>query len=174
MRLFYLIFLFSLGLFMKKLLKNKFLWYLSVSILLGMHSSSYANETQFGRYLTSENKPKLEQVDLLAQIFQVRFPSSVQTIGDALEYLLKQSGYGLIPINKRSSALKVVLTKPLPAVDRDFGPMKLKEGLTTLVGPVFNLVQDPLNRVVDFEIKPYYRSSYGNLGTTVSAAIHKN
>ncbi|MCE3268680.1 MAG: hypothetical protein K0R49_932 [Burkholderiales bacterium] len=123
-------------------------------------SSAYAEVTQVGRYLTTENKPRAAQVDLLSQDFQVRFPTSVQTIGEAMDYLLKQSGYSLIPEAKRGEALKVVLGKPLPAIDRDFGPMKLKDGLATLAGPVFILVNDPLNRMVSFKLRDQYSSLY--------------
>lgn len=123
-------------------------------------SSAYAEVTQVGRYLTAENKPKAAQVDLLSQEFQVRFPISVQTVGEAMDYLLKQSGYSLIPEAKREEALKVVLRKPLPAIDRDFGPMKLKDGLETLAGPVFVLVNDPLNRMISFKLRDKYSPLY--------------
>jgi type IV pili sensor histidine kinase/response regulator len=123
-------------------------------------NSSYAEVTQVGRYLTAENKPKSSQIDLLSQEFQVRFPSFVQTIGNAMEYLLKQSGYSLVPEDKRSTALKVALSKPLPAIDREFGPMKLKDGLATLAGPVFILVNDPLNRMVSFNLSSKYSALY--------------
>lgn len=121
-----------------------------------MTFNAYADTTQVGRYLTVENKPQAAQLDLLSQEFQVRFPASVQTIGDAMTYLLKQSGYRLVPEAKRSTALKITLSKPLPAIDRDFGPMKLKDGLMTLAGPIFTLVNDPLNRTVNFSLRKEY------------------
>lgn len=138
---------------------------LAPAILVGSFSlcalnSSYADVTQMGRYLTADNEPKSAQVDLLSQEFQVRFPTSVQTIGSAMEYLLKQSGYSLVPEGKRSPALKIALSKPLPAVDRDFGPMKLKDGLATLAGPVFILVNDPLNRMISFNVSSKYSALY--------------
>ncbi len=114
--------------------------------------------TQFGRYLTAINKPTMAQTDLLSQTMQVRFPQTVQTIGDAMNSLLKFSGYSLIEENNRSAELKNTLTKPLPTVDRDFGPMSLKEGLITLIGPGFSLVHDPLNRTVNFNLKPQFRA----------------
>jgi type IV pili sensor histidine kinase/response regulator len=137
---------------------------LVLSFALAPHA--YAESTQLGRYLTVDNKPRVAQVDLLSQAFQVRFPASVQTIGDAMEYLLKQSGYSLVPEAKRSSELKIALSKPLPAVDRDFGPMKLKDGLATLAGPVFVLVNDPLNRMISFEISSRYAAIYQKTSTT--------
>lgn len=131
----------------------------AAGLLLCAAFSAQADDsmTQFGRYLTAINKPTLAQTDLLSQIMQVRFPQNVQTIGDAMNYLLKFSGYSLIEDNKRSSELKNTLSKPLPTVDRDFGPMSLKDGLTTLIGPAFSLVHDPLNRTIDFHLKPEFK-----------------
>lgn len=112
--------------------------------------------TPIGRYLTVENKPKEAQLNLLAQTIQVRFPQTIQTVGEAAHYILRFSGYSLLPDDQISHALKTTLAKPLPAIDRDFGPMSLKEALTTLIGPAFYLKQDPLNRTVDFRVKPLY------------------
>ena len=119
-----------------------------------------ADDTTIGRYLTVEDKPNPSQVDLLAQIIQVRFPQNVQTVGDALNYLLRLSGYGLVPETQQSGALKITLTKPLPFIDRDFGPMTLKDALTTLVGPAFNLAHNPINRTVNFSLKPEFNRFY--------------
>lgn len=115
------------------------------------------NVTPIGRYSTVVNKPKLSQVDLLSQPVQVRFAQSIQTVGDAVEYLLRFSGYSLIPEYQRSIPVKITLDKPLPVVDRELGPITLKEGLITLIGPAFYLIQDPVNRVVSFKLKSAYQ-----------------
>lgn len=136
-----------------------------ISLLVSLFAfhTAFADEdkdTQIGRYLTVGDKPKTSQVDLLSQIIQVRFPQKIQTLGDAMDYVLRLSGYSLVPISNQSSALKTTLTKPLPAIDRDFGPMPLKDGLSTLAGPAFYLVQDPINRMVDFRLKPQFAQIY--------------
>ena len=118
------------------------------------------DNTQIGRYMTTENKPRAEQINLLAQVIQIRFPKDVQTIGGALTYLLKFSGYSLIPEAKQGAAIKTTLGKPLPAIDRNFGPMTLKDGLSVLAGPAFYLVQDPLNRMIDFRLLPSFEKLY--------------
>jgi len=119
--------------------------------------SVYAlDENAIGQYMTVANKPKPEQVDLLSQKIQVRFPQNIQTIGDACNNLLKISGYSLIDVQHQNDALKTTLTKQLPLIDRDFGPMSLKDGLTTLVGSAFYLVSDPVNRTINFKLKPQY------------------
>lgn len=132
-----------------------------IGFMLFNNSSAFAADlTEVGRYLTVDNKPKLAQTDLLSQTIQMRFPQNVQTVGDAMNYILRLSGYSLVPAEKMSHALTTTLSKPLPAVDRDFGPMSLKDALTTLAGPAFYLVQDPLNRMVDFRVKSQYAHLY--------------
>ena len=119
----------------------------------GFAASPSKNVMATSRYFSIENKPSAAQVNLLSQTIQLRFPQKVQTVGDAVNYLLRFSGYSLIPVAQRSIAFNNVLLKPLPLVDRDFGPMPLHDGLLTLVGPAFYLVSDPLNRTVDFRVK---------------------
>ncbi|HVV68006.1 MAG TPA: hypothetical protein VHE99_03060 [Gammaproteobacteria bacterium] len=127
-------------------------------IVLVVSSSALAQTshttTTVGRYLSVDNKPTSAQRDLLSQIIQVRFPQPVQTIGDAMNYLLRFSGYSLVDETRQSIAMKNTLKKPLPLVDRSFGPMSLKDGLITLAGPAFTLMQDPLNREINFKLKP--------------------
>ncbi len=125
-------------------------------MLIVVTSSAFAQTGNMtvGRYLSVDNKPSSAQVNLLSQIFQVRFPEEVQTIGDAMNYLLRYSGYSLVDDARQSVAMKNTLRKPLPLVDRNFGPMSLKDGLITLAGPAFTLMQDPLNREINFKLKP--------------------
>lgn len=129
------------------------------------------NNTEIGRYITVENKPTVSQTDLLLQTVRTRFSQYEQTVGDAINHVLRLSGYSLVPQNQMSNALKNTLTKPLPASDRgNFGPMSLKDALTTLAGPAFYLVQDPLNRMVDFKVKPQYASIYADNNKTQHAS----
>jgi conjugative transfer region protein (TIGR03748 family) len=114
------------------------------------------NVESVGRYLTISNKPLPQQRDLLSQTIQMRFPPNVKTVGDAVNHILRYSGYSLIAANQRSTDLKNTLQKPLPLVDRGFGPMTLRDALTTLIGPAFALAEDPLNREVDFRLKPNF------------------
>lgn len=131
----------------------------SMLILFGLFTSvvNIANAkeamNQVGRYLTVEVKPKSEQLDLLSQTVQVRFPQEVLTVGDAMKYLLRFSGYDLVAPAVMDATLKTTLTKPLPVIDRELGPVTLKMGLIVLVGQAFYLTQDPINRVVNFHLR---------------------
>jgi len=136
----------------KKIIGITILMFCATTVLAKIPSKNdYA--TAVGRYMSVENKPDTAQVDLLSQTIQVRFPQDVQTIGQAMDYLLRFSGYKLMPEDLQHQALKSTLHKPLPIVDRQFGPMPLKDALSTLAGPAFTLVEDPLNREVDFKLK---------------------
>jgi conjugative transfer region protein (TIGR03748 family) len=117
---------------------------------------AYENVTQIGRYSTISNKPKSSQINLLSQTIQIRFTRNIQTIGDAINYLLTFSGYSLIEKDQMSQALIITLNKPLPLIDRELGPISLKDGLITLIGPAFYLTDDPINRTVNFNLKISY------------------
>ncbi len=133
--------------YFKKLFYLIFLLFASIAVMASDRN------IEMGRYLSVSSKPLHEQENLLAQVFQVHFPQGVQTVGDAMHYLLKNSGYSLVNEAHQSEALKNTLKKPLPLIDRHFGPMTLKDALVTLVGPAFYLVNDPLNREVNFKVK---------------------
>ncbi len=130
-----------------------------VSLLSILPLTIFSNpqHSVISRYITVENKPKSEQVNLLSQVIQVRFSQKIQTIGDALQHILSYSGYSLVDSSRQCPELKATLTKPLPFVDRQFGPMSLQDALTTLAGPAFTLAHAPLNREINFTVKPAYK-----------------
>ena len=110
-----------------------------------------ANDIQVGRYSLLAATPTQAQAELLATTMSVRFPERIQTIGEAVRYLLQRSGYRLATAESISPDTVALLVLPLPAVHRSLGPMTLRDALDTLAGPVFHLVQDPVHRLVTFE-----------------------
>ena len=109
-----------------------------------------ADEMQVGRYSLWQVAPTEGQAEPLAVMVAVRFPKPVQTVGDAVQHLLDDSGYRLA--GTPGSASHILLAQPLPAVHRALGPLRLDQALQTLAGPVFKLVQDPLHRRIAFEL----------------------
>ncbi|MCD6040303.1 MAG: hypothetical protein K0S27_1703 [Gammaproteobacteria bacterium] len=138
-------------------MKHKLIAILLLGILLDKICLADNDVTQISRYLTVANKPKFSQAHLLSQSIQVHFPPNIQTVGDAINYLLRFSGYTLIAEPQQSPALKIMLSRSLPIVDRELGPMRLREGFAVLLGPAFYLSEDPVNRVVNFKLKPEYQ-----------------
>lgn len=112
-----------------------------------------ANITQVGRYATVNNQPLAAQINPLKTVQQIHFPSSVQTIGEAVEYWLRYSGYHLAPQDKQNESLKQIFQQPLPQVTRNLGPLAIADGLTVLVGKtLFSLKQDDLLREINFSL----------------------
>ncbi|QBR84681.1 hypothetical protein E3983_10080 [Legionella israelensis] len=119
-------------------------------IFLPLHA---ANVTQISRYAAVGNKPLPAQINPLKSIQQVHFPTSIQTIGDAVQHWLVYSGYHLVPAEKQNPGLKKILEQPLPQVDRNLGPLTIEDGLAILVGRnLFSLTHDDLAREVNFTL----------------------
>lgn len=134
------------------LLKRK-LKILLVAILCSVYVSGYA-DTQIGRYSTIANKPTASQVNPLLAVAQYKFPPRVESIGNAVNVVLQNTSYQLVPTDKLSRYVKETLTKPLPITDRTLGPMPIKDVLVILMGKdVFTLVVDPLHRLINFDVK---------------------
>lgn len=149
---------------MKKVngLKNHY-WLGALALLSSVSAAD--GVTQVNRYATVDNKPLASQINPLVAIQQVHFNTNIHTVGDAVTHWLLYSGYTLVAAQELSEPLKTVLTKPLPQVDRDLGPLSVRDGLEVLVGKdIFNLVVDPLNRKVSFKLSPKYAQLYKKQG----------
>lgn len=110
-----------------------------------------ANDIQVGRYSLYAATPTQAQRDLLAVTRTVRFPEGTQTLGEAVRYLLKGSGYRLPQTESIGPDAMGLFALPLPTVHQQMGPMTLRAALETLAGPAFNLVQDPVHRLITYE-----------------------
>lgn len=118
-------------------------------------SSIAANVTQINRYATVANKPLAAQINPLLAVQQVHFPQEVKTIGQAIEWWLKFSGFSLASKEKQPESLQAIMCQALPQIDRTLGPLTVKDGLEVLVGQQsFALIEDPLLRQVNFKLKP--------------------
>lgn len=133
-------------------------WLLITTLSLAALNGQAANLTQINRYATVSNAPLTAQINPLLAVQQVHFPQEVQTIGEALEWWLHFSGFSLAPKDKQSKSLQAVMQQPLPQIDRNLGPLRVRDGLEVLVGKqVFTLIDNPLLRQVNFKLKPSFR-----------------
>ena len=136
-------------------------------ILLSLVSTNVINAEPntivIGRYVSTPLTPLNAQTDLLAQTFDVHFPYEIATIGAAIGYLLNDSGYQLISEAMLDHPAAQLLNLPLPDVDRHLGPMTLLQGLQTLAGAPFQIVVDPVHRLIAFRLKESYQSQYGEI-----------
>jgi type IV pili sensor histidine kinase/response regulator len=113
--------------------------------------SVHASDIQSGRYSMYSAAPTQAQAELLEATVTVQLPARIQTIGEAVRYLLQRSGYRLAATESTAPETLALFALPLPAVHRHLGPMTLRDALETLAGPAFHLVQDPVHRLITFE-----------------------
>jgi len=125
---------------------------MATACLIMASSQLQANEVQVGRYTLRSTTPTEAQADLMTAIVTIRFSDRIQTIGEAVRYILQDSGYRLASPVAIDPETKVLFRLPLPAVHRSLGPLTLRRALETLAGSAFRLVQDPVHRLVAFEL----------------------
>ena len=77
-----------------------------------------ANDIQVGRYSLLTAAPTKAQVELLATTVAVPLPGRIQTVGEAVRYLLQRSGYRLAAPESIGPDTLALISLPLPAVHR--------------------------------------------------------
>jgi type IV pili sensor histidine kinase/response regulator len=113
---------------------------------------------RISRYSSVNPVATPEQAQPLAVVVTLNFTDQVRTVGNALEHLLSRSGYKLADFRASDPALPVLLNQPLPLIHRKLGPITIENALITLAGDAWDLVVDPVNRLISFELLDQYRS----------------
>lgn len=120
------------------------------------------DQVSTGRYSTTSLKSLSEQINPLLAVAKYKFPANVNTVGEAIKIVLHQTGYELVDDTKQSKHVQLSLKKPLPVTVRSIGPIKVSDTLEVLMGKnVFQLVEDPLNRKVNFKIRAEFARKIG-------------
>ncbi len=105
-----------------------------------------AENVKTDRYTQMSIEPRLEQREPLKSVINIHFSQNIKTVGEAINELLKGSGYQWVS-NEQDSRL---LQLELPGINRALGPIRLNEALKVLAGSSWDLAVDPLNRTVQF------------------------
>lgn len=116
---------------------------------------------RYDRYLLVSTAPQAAQRDPLSQVIDIRIPASLKpTVADAMRYALKQSGYTLCATGPANGAL---YRQPLPAVQYQQGPVRLRTALQVMAGPAWQLEVDDVQRVVCHSLRAGYQLPAGQL-----------
>lgn len=111
--------------------------------------------TRSGRYTLVSVKSADAQREPLNQLIDITMPGQlVKSVGDGFRYLLFQSGYSLC--GRYGADFSELLQRPLPAVQRKIGPMRLSEALQVVAGPAWRMSVDEVNREVCFVLRDAY------------------
>lgn len=108
----------------------------------------HSPDVRLGRYTRATTSPRPEQLDLLSQVVNIQIPQSISpTVQNALNYVLRYSGYTLCPA---TSELRQLYVHPLPASHYRLGPITLRNALVTLAGSAWQPTVDEKARRICF------------------------
>lgn len=111
---------------------------------------------RYDKYTLVSTRPADAQRDPLNQMVDITMPAQlVRSVGEGFRYLLLESGYSLCAPS--SPVFSALLSRPLPAVQRSIGPVRLSEALQILAGPAWRLRVDEVNREICFTLRDAYR-----------------
>ncbi|WP_080635371.1 PilL N-terminal domain-containing protein [Pseudomonas asplenii] len=105
-----------------------------------------------GRYTLANTSPRADQLDLLNQVIDIRIPDQVNpTVHDAMNYVLRRSGYQLCAgIGSGTDGVQGLYAHPLPAAHYRLGPISIRNALLALAGPAWQMEVDERARRVCF------------------------
>lgn len=99
-----------------------------------------------GQYTLIAISPTAAQNSPLSQIITYSIPKQANsTVKEAIQYVLKDTGYSLCSPNDQAN---ILLQHPLPAIHRSMGPIRLHQALAVLVGPAWEVRVDNTSRTV--------------------------
>lgn len=110
---------------------------------------------RYDHYRLVDISPSRAQQYPLEQIIHLRIPPSVSpTVGDALHYALRESGYRLCSVSGQAN---VLYRQPLPAVQSQLGPVRLSDALQIFGGPAWQVDVDEVQRVACHSLRQGYQ-----------------
>ncbi|WP_040389458.1 hypothetical protein [Cardiobacterium valvarum] len=106
--------------------------------------------------------------DLQTVVYRQLYPG---TVGQALPQLLEGTGWRLADSYAADVRIYRLYNQPLPEHKLRIGPMALDKALTNLAGEGWELVVDPVNRLVSFEVRERYDTTPRPLSTTRGTTV---
>lgn len=115
---------------------------------LSDNGKQHSHYTSTDRYTRVNTSALPEQQEPLNALVHITIGKDVLTVGQAIQEVLKGSGYRWVPLGDD----KLLMGLPLPAIVRDMGPIRVGDAARTLAGNSWIMRTDSLNRVIQFEI----------------------
>lgn len=124
---------------------------LALTIMAVSAPALSTEDVRLSRYSIVNPDVKYEQKHPLETVIDIRIPPSVNTVEDAIKYVLSRSGYTLLPLSKSDPEIKITYQKEIPYVHRQFKMVTVRNAITALAGEPYTLVVDPIRREVTFD-----------------------
>lgn len=125
-----------------------------ITLILALPASPAAEPLHSG-YAIIADAPVA--VDLEQAVYVPRVHG--QTVLDGLLHILRGTGYRLADAMASDPEVGRLYRQPYPENQRHIGPRELGVVLEQLAGPAWQLVEDPVNRLLSFEVRPTYRAA---------------
>lgn len=109
------------------------------------------------RYTNTSTTLDHSQIDLLSVVITIRFPSSIRTVGEAIRFVLSQSGYQLDESNDVDDSQYYLYQLALPETHRYFDHVTLKSVLDVLGNKSYSLVVNPVKRTISYRLRDQYK-----------------
>ena len=122
-------------------------------LLLGLLLNPFAHaaEVSVNRYTIAETHASNAQRFPLIDIRTTLIPTSVTTNRQAVEFILKDTGYSQASNSVRSISDNALMQKALAKSNRELANLSVLEMLSVIAGLGYVPVVDPINRLVAFE-----------------------
>ena len=135
-----------------KSILTSFLLIASLNVYADGFQHTNNKSLQLSRYSVQlTGATKAQKDPLQAVIKQLRFSGKVKTVGVAILTVLENSGYR-VSYKHLEPKVKDLYRLPLPAIQRNMGPLTIEQALTTLAGEPWILVVDREHRLVSFQL----------------------
>ncbi len=121
------------------------------TLLLLFSLDAFAVEESVGRYTITDTTATAEQRFPLIQVKSLDIPRSILTNQQAVNFVLRDTGYRVATARVRTPEDLLLMGKPLAEVCRSYTNTSLMEILNSIAGLGFTPVVDPINRLVAFE-----------------------
>ncbi len=118
-----------------------------MALFLGASTVDGFDLQRVHRYSLHTLAAKPSQIDLLSAVIDTHFPSHVETVGTAINYILHRSGYRHVT----TTDIEPTLQLSLPEAHRSLGPLDLRSAVKTIVGPPWQLHEDASRRIMWFQ-----------------------
>ncbi len=138
---------------MKKILISTVFLFMGIEVFASnLHKSTPEEKIRTSRYSAVDNVAPENQINPLKVIIKTRVPQGVITLRETVEFLLVRSGYAMADDVVMTEETKALLNLSIPVVHREIGPMSLDKALQMLGGEAFELIVDPVHRLISYEL----------------------
>jgi len=143
---------------MDNLCRYLFLVFLGLLVVSPVSANSLNEEITVSRYSTVSLSAVEAQRQPLTAVISLNLNRNATTVLHAIEQVLHDSGYRLSTMHP-DRRVNQLFNLPLPKIHRTLGPITVSGALKALAGSPWELVIDPINRLVTFQLPDTFQNA---------------